>query len=462
LGSLDAVLTGASFPVRGCLHPTAKMWGIGMTHCIMKAAILPLLLHAGLGFGASDGAPQLTVASGTLLRVEVTYRARLRKGSVMQGRLLEPIYAEDRLLIPSGALLQGKIVAVRPAAHGKRLDAKFHGDFTPLAEPVIQWTGLTRGDGEHFSLLAESTSGAGGTLYFRTAPAAHVSMFRRAWNTFTGQTNSALTSVKAPKKGERLQRYFWSQMPLHPQYLEEGTQYEMSLSEDLLLPAGLAPAEIAPAAQKFLPEQVSVHSRLLGDINSATAKPGDPVDAVVTQPVLDSQNQLIVPQNSILHGRVVRATASRKWGHDGTLRFTFDQVSLPSGLRQEVEATPTAVESNASNRLVIDREGGVAPQAQRGVAAPLVTGLLSASAIGDDDGGLGKAAVSSNGFAIVGHVVALSTGSRYVGGAIGAVGTGRTIYTRFLAHGKDTHFGPDTEVVVEMTPARAHRMSTGK
>jgi len=65
--------------------------------------------------------------------------------------------------------------------------------------------------------------------------------------------------------------------------------------------------------------------------------------------------------------------------------------------------------------------------------------------LGDDDGGLGKAAVSSNGFALVGRLAAIGIGSRYVGGSIGAVATGRSIYTRFLAHGKDTHFGLDTD-----------------
>ena len=44
-------------------------------------------------------------------------------------------------------------------------------------------------------------------------------------------------------------------------------------------------------------------------------------------------------------------------------------------------------------------------------------------------------------------------------GSIGAVATGRTIYTRFLAHGKDTHFNNDTEVLLEMSPAHEHRMA---
>ncbi len=141
------------------------------------------------------------------------------------------------------------------------------------------------------------------------------------------------------------------------------------------------------------------------------------------------------------------------------MRFSFNEVTLPSGFREDVEATPTAIESSPETKVAIDQEGGVTPQTNRSIAAPLVMGLLSASAIGDNDGGLGKTAVSSNGFALVGRLVAIATTSRYVGGGIGAVATGRTIYSRWLAHGKDTHFSNDTEVMLEMSPARAHQMA---
>jgi hypothetical protein len=425
-----------------------------------KTLVLLSLFHAGICFGAAQGAKQLSVPAGSRFRVEVIRRARLQKGRAIQGRLLEPVYAENRLLVPRGALLDGTVSEVRPAAHGKRLDAKFHGDFTPLHEPVIEWTAFSRGGGENDSLLAESSGGAGSTLYFRSIHSGeHTSLFRRAWEGLMGRKDSAVSTVTAPHKWERLQKFFWSQMPYHPQYLEEGTSYEMALIRDLHLTAESPTAEGGPGAQKPLEHLVSVHSRLRSDLDSAKAKPGDPVEAVVTEPVLDAQNRLLIPQNSVLHGKVLRAAPSGRWGHNGTLRFTFEEVTWPSGFRQNVEATPTAIESGSDTKMQIDQEGGVARQTNRSIAAPLVMGLLSASALGDDDGGLGKAAVSSNGFALVGRLAAIGIGSRYVGGSIGAVATGRSIYTRWLAHGKETRFGTDTEVQLEISPAHAHRMS---
>ncbi len=448
--------SGAKIPVMG--------WSMGwcICSCRVRLFVLLSLFQGPLCFAAPEGAQQLTVLSGSAFRVEVMRRARLQKGRVIQGRLLEPIYAENRLLIPSGALLEGTISAVLPAAHGKRVDAKFHGDFTPLNEPVIQWTVLSRNDGSQYPLQAESSSAAGITLYFRSGHT-HQSLVRRGWTVLMGRKDSAMSTVKSPHKWERLQKYFWSQLPYHPQYIEEGTQYEMALTRDLQLPDeqsdAQADAQTEIDAQKPLEQMVSVHSRLRTDLDSANAKAGDPVEAIVTQPVFDANNELIIPQNSILHGKVLQAAAAGRRGRNGTLRFTFNEVTFPSGFQQDVHATPTAIEASPETKLSIDQEGGVTQETNRGIAAPLVMGLLSASAFSDDDGGLGKAAISSNGFALVGRFVAIGIGSRYVSGSIGALGTGRIIYKRFLAHGKDTHFSNDTEVMLEMSPARAHQMA---
>lgn len=421
--------------------------------------VLLLLLLAELCFGSQDDATKAVVSSGSMFRVEVTRRTRLQEGRVIQGRLLEPMYADNNLVIPSGAVLDGKIAAVRPAARGKRLDAKFHGDFTPLREPVLHWSAVSRNDGSRYSLIAESGAGAGSTLYFRSVCGGHISLFRRTWSALIGRKDAAVSTVTTPNRLQRLEKFFWSQMPYRLQYVEAGTQYEMVLKADLQVPAESRIARVSLYEQKPLDQLVSVHSRLCSDLDSARAKAGDPVEAVVTQPVFDTANQLIIPQDSILHGTVLRAIPSGPWGRSGVLRFSFAEVSLPSGFRQNVVATPTAIESSPDTKMAMDEEGGVAQQTNRSIVAPLVMGLLSASALGDDDGGLGKTAVSSNGFALVGRLAAIGIGSRYVGGSIGAVATGRSIYTRWLAHGKNAHFGNGTEVLLEMSPAHAHRMA---
>ena len=136
------------------------------------------------------------------------------------------------------------------------------------------------------------------------------------WNTLIGRKDSAVSTVKAPHKWDRLQRFFWSQMPFHPQYVEENTQYEMALTQDLQLPAGPPPPP--QFIRRIIRHSTTNRSRwsiwspcihvCRTDLNSATAKAGDPVEAIVTQPVFDANNnELLIPQNSILHGKVLRA-----------------------------------------------------------------------------------------------------------------------------------------------------------
>jgi len=407
---------------------------------------------------SSDDTSLVTVPAGWLLRIEVSRRVRLRLGNEVQATLLDPIYAENRLLVPSGALLQGTIIDMRPAPHAKRLNAKLHGDFTPLREPVIQWTLLSRADGTEYLLLGESKTGPGGTLYFRTAAPQRTSFVRKAWNSATAK-NKQVQTDEMPHRGERLQKYLWSQIPLHPQYLERGARFEMRLMEDLQMEARALPVSVDLSQPRPLTGTVWVYSRLQTNLDSATAKPGDPVEAVVIAPVADEQGRLILPQNSVLYGKVLSCEPSGRWGRNGTMRFTFHQVSWPTGFTQKVDAMPAAVESNPGARISIDQEGGVARQNEHSFAAPLLMGLLSGSTLGDEDAGRGKITASSNGFAIIGRVAGLASGSPYVGGTIGAVATARSIYRHWLAHGKETSFGPETEIVVEMAPAKAYPMS---
>lgn len=87
----------------------------------------------------------------------------------------------------------------------------------------------------------------------------------------------------------------------------------MALTGDLQLPAGPPPLQTGHE-ENPLHNLVSVPCRLRGELDSANAKAGDLVKAIFTQPVVDPQNQLMIPQNSILHGRVLRAGRSRRWG----------------------------------------------------------------------------------------------------------------------------------------------------
>ena len=426
-----------------------------------KAALNLVFLSIASACPLADAAGKsLTVASGTKVRIAIINRTKLKSGEAIQGRLLEPIYVDDRLAAPAGAVLEGSIVSIRPAPHSKRLDAKLRGDFTPLGEPVIEFTGLNLRDGEHYPVVAEVNGGAGTTLYFRSSAAAkQKSIFQRAWAGVVGKKNSAINTVSAPGKMDRLKGWFWSQMPYHPQSVQEGKQYDASFSEELNLPARGEPWEFVNVSeQKALEQLVTIQGRLLTQLDSATSKRGDPVEAVVTEPVVNEKNQLLIPQGSLLYGKILQSSPARRWGHNGLVRFSFNEISLPSGFRQKVEGVPTAIAANPETKLEVDQEGGVTAKTDHGVMAPLAMGLLATSSLSDDENTVVNTGVASNGFALVGRLISLGIRSHYVGGTIGAIGTSRSVYTRWLARGKNMHFDSDTEIQLQLSPERAHRM----
>jgi hypothetical protein len=249
-------------------------------------------------------------------------------------------------------------------------------------------------------------------------------------------------------------------MPYHPRSVQEGTQYEASFSKELDLPLRAVANEPASASeQKPLEKLVAVQGRLRMQLDSAKAKAGDPVEAVVTPPVFDEKNDLLIPQGSLLRGKVLQASPAGRWGRNGLLRFSFSEISLPSGFRQKVEGVPTAIAANPGAKLQVDQEGGVSQESSHSALAPLMLGLLATSAITSDESTLANTSASSNGFAIIGRALAIGTKSHYVGGSIGLIATSRSVYTRWLAHGKNVHFNDDTEVQLEVSPERAHRLT---
>jgi hypothetical protein len=118
-----------------------------------------------------------------------------------------------------------------------------------------------------------------------------------------------------------------------------------------------------------------------------------------------------------------------------------------------VTGVPSAVTGLAGADIQLDNEGGAKPQSNRTLLAPLSLGLLASSALMEDEARVGHAAASSNGFGLLGRIIAISTGSNIMGGTLGAISTGRSVYSHFLAHGKDVKFPRNTEIEVDLGPS---------
>jgi hypothetical protein len=189
-------------------------------------------------------------------------------------------------------------------------------------------------------------------------------------------------------------------------------------------------------------------------ISSASESKGNAFEAVVSEPIFKPDHTLDVPEGSVLVGTITQAKPARSFGRAGKLRFDFRELRFPGALSQPVQGTLAGADSNRSQKLEIDSEGGVQPQQQNRVIVPLVLTFLASRAL-DDDGNLtANTAVSSNGFGIIGRVVGIVSGSRYLAAGIGFYAAALSIYERWLVRGQNVSFTKNTRIEVNMAPSR--------
>jgi hypothetical protein len=202
---------------------------------------------------------------------------------------------------------------------------------------------------------------------------------------------------------------------------------------------------------------VTLAAELMDDIGSKNAVRGTKVRAVVTEPLFNKDQQLQVPEGTMLLGEITQAHPAGKWGRGGVLRFSFREMQFPEGFVQKVHGAPVAVDAAQNSNIQLDAEGGVKP-APKGVGAPLIMGLLAVSALHEDEASVLSTSGASNGFALIGRVASLAAKSQYVGAAFGMYGTGRAVYSRWIARGEDVSFPKHTRIEVALDPERLNSL----
>src|SRR5438128_9126917 len=70
---------------------------------------------------------QLSVPAGAPLRLYLTRKIPKRLGAPVEGKLLEPIYAFDREVLPAGAVVTGKVSRVEPIGKWRRFQSILNG-----------------------------------------------------------------------------------------------------------------------------------------------------------------------------------------------------------------------------------------------------------------------------------------------------------------------------------------------
>jgi hypothetical protein len=92
---------------------------------------------------ATSPAPEtvsLTVPKGTPLQVVIDREVKIERVSQpIHGRTVGPVYAFDKLVVPIGAEVTGKITQLDGVSNGKRTRDALNADFTPARKVGIEF-----------------------------------------------------------------------------------------------------------------------------------------------------------------------------------------------------------------------------------------------------------------------------------------------------------------------------------
>lgn len=435
------------------------------------SALLPLAMAASVLLAQ---VPSAKIPAPTPLPVQLGKHVPMRIGESLQGSLLYPVYADNRLVIPAGSILRGNVVALNPD-RSRRIHARLWGDFTPYHIPVVHFDELVLPDGATRQIVSNDTTDGAPVLHLST-PASRTShsFISQQIAQLKARAKDTIALVTAPGRKDRLVQFLYSQLPYHPERIKSATTWTVTLAQPLTLRPN--EVDLKPKPNQALTSTVSakphpapspqaktssggepawqLRAYLEQTISSANEKPGNTFEATVAEPIFNPDHTLAVPEGSILVGTITRAKPARSFGRAGKLRFDFRELKLIGMPSQHVQGTLAGADANKSQQLQIDSEGGVQPKPKNRVIIPLVLTFLASRAL-DQDGSLaGNAAVSSNGFGIIGRVAGILGGSRSFAAGIGFYAAGLSFYERWLVHGQNVTFVKNTRIEVTTIPTR--------
>ena len=406
----------------------------------------------------------LTVPKGAALQVVLDREVRIKAaGQPIHGHIVEPIYAFDKLFIPVGTEVNGKILQIEGVPATARTMAALNANLTPARKIEVEFTELVTADGKHIPIQTSVVPGSGQVLRFvstaesqkkKDAKDVLTQKERQAKAEARRQFEAARQQVKQPGKMHRLERAAVAQLPVHPQYVDAGTVYFAKLKQPLQFGSEpLTPEMAASMMDTDIPPGSMVHARLMTPLNSASTQQGDEVQAVLSQPLMVN-GKLLLPEATLLKGSVVQVQPARHWKHNGQLRFVFRDLVLPNGVESKVEAMVQGIQSGVADKLNLDSEGGAETQTPktRYVHTAISVGLAAAT---HEDEAFNRAEGGAGGFKVVGIVIGAAVNSHPLAIAMGAFGASRSIYNNFIARGRDVVFPEFTAMLIAVDTREA-------
>ena len=287
----------------------------------------------------AGGTGQGTVTASSLylkIRVENPLKvSALKPGDQVAGKLLRNVYSGDHEVFPAGSRVQltvDKLERLRrvPNDHWPWV-IKF---FTPRHQnsPTFQSGSVTLPSGTEIPLRVSLIS-IGREREIRAQA-------KSGKSAPDSGASSAEMSVAGPVPDEPAGK--------------AGTIVTLEAAETSPEPQS-APA--LPSGPITLAAGTQARVILLGTVSASGSRPGDSFQARVLEPV-HAGSQVVLPEGSLLEGKVVRRTPPRRLSRAGTLFVTFTSLSLPGGSSdQRIVASVASVEVDQRSHTKLDAEG---------------------------------------------------------------------------------------------------------
>jgi hypothetical protein len=448
---------------------------------------------------AADSTPQpqvpLVLPAGIPLRLYLTARVPKRAGAPVEAKLLDPVYAFDRQVIPAGTVVLGRVVEVKPVSKGERTRAILNGDFTPLHIAPVEFTTVVMPDGHRLPLMTAASLGLDSIVPSRKPkkqsadPAQNTGVVatakqqaRDAIQSKIDQVKSIPDLVRGPGKKDLVEDYLVSKLPYHPQYIRKGTRFDAELTEPLSFGYEPVPPGSLDEAGAQPPPGSVAKARLITPLDSRSSKQGETVKAVLAEPVYSPDHKLILPEGTLVEGTVVEVKPARWLHRAGQLRFTFKELELPEEvarlketarlvssaaprpvqeeLKVRTEANLQSAESSTKTPLKVDAEGGVQAKEPKTRFLAAAAAVMIARSAGDNDPirnqshqiigqsqNVGGRTVGGGfGFGLLG--VGIAQSSRWVGAAFGYYGMAWSLFSTVISRGGEVQFGKDAMVEI--------------
>jgi hypothetical protein len=393
----------------------------------------------------------LTVEKGFPLDVVLTEKIRVKLNEPVHAKIVDPIYAFDREVIPYGTEVLGKVTGLEPVGKWKRLSSMLGGDFTPLHDPEITFDTLFLPDGKRLAIKTSVVSR--GNLLVR---------FNK------GQSRTFTTNIQQPGN-EMLHNVLWSLSPYHPQFTQTGTGYKATLLESLEFGDLLIGSRTLEGIGSQPSPGSTIYARLMTPVDSKKTKPGTVVQAILTSPLYSAEHRLIFPAGSRLQGEVAEAHAAGFLDHGGELVMRFTTIEPPISImssasqKREIEGRIIGVQAPVNlQQLRLDKDGiaevartkerFLAPAFALAGATPML--LSSSSSFGSafaeayGTSFFSRALGGSTGLGLPAGVAGLMVPP--VGLGLGAYGVGYALYTNILGPGKNIALPVDTPLEVRV------------